>query len=427
MSSDIAFIREPEAVATLASMGRIGNDIGGEAEVEVETSELTKVLTSSAIKPGVPAIGQAAGFGDTSASQSSFSESYTITGASQNSQSSQSSGTSNSSDLYKDVTGGLGISSFVTTSNNTLSLNFPSINSESLNSQSVNSQPTISVSLNISRQYQPPKFPASLRSKTYNVDPRDVELQPQFVSTTVARPLTMAAYSLPFMRPVQPILVDPTLAHPVKHHQAMNIDALPAAATPQHQMAAPGVVMPGVQPVAVRGAIPPHQIAIPDVSITQVVSGGANHQHQVALAPQPDLSDPYLEWQPALPLSVKTAHPPGQRKPSLKANTSKRDPGAKGPLKQRDKNRSLMVRLKVPKGRLTSTPAPKRKTSANTKATTATSAAARKRKREVEVEVIGDDTDEDEFHLGAATEKKLKVQTPPVSARVSKSPILRCM
>lgn len=182
-----------------------------------------------------------------SASQISFSESYTITGASQNSQSSQSSGTSNSSGLYKDLTGDLRPSSFVTTSNNTLSLNFPSINFESLSSQSANSQPTNSVSDNISRQYQPPKFPDSLRSKTYNVDPREVELQPQFVSTTVARPLTMAASSLPFMRPVQSILVDLTLAHPVQHHQAMNIEPLPAAEPPQHQMAVPGVVMPEAQ------------------------------------------------------------------------------------------------------------------------------------------------------------------------------------
>lgn len=83
----------------------------------------------------------------------------------------------------------------------------------------------------------------------------------------------------------------------------------------------------------------------------------------------------------------------------------------------------------VPKGHLTSTPASKRKTSANTKAGPAASAAARKRKRkrEVEVEEIGDDTDGDEFRLGAAAEKKLNVQAPPVSAKVSKSPILRCM
>lgn len=45
----------------------------------------------------------------------------------------------------------------------------------------------------------------------------------------------------------------------------------------------------------------------------------------------------------------------------------------------------------------------------------------------MEVEEIRDDTDEGKFHLGAATEKKLKVQEPSVSARVSKSPVLRFM
>lgn len=86
-----------------------------------------------------------------------------------------------------------------------------------------------------------------------------------------------------------------------------------------------------------------------------------------------------------------------------------------------------MVGLNVPNGSLTSTAASKCKTSANIKAESAASAAATKRKREVKVERIGDDADEDEFHLGAATEKKLKAQVPPVSARVSKSPILRCV
>lgn len=407
-------------------MQHIGNDIDEREVVEVGMSELTKVVTSPAIQPSLPAIGQAAAMDGTSASQSSspesynitdafketqsfqlslpnkgvskaaevmlkpptrmvtspaielaeraigqgtdmghasasqisFSKSYTITGAGQNSQSSQSSGTSNSSGLYKDLTGDIR-SSFVTTSNNTLSLNFPSINFESLNFQSANSQPTNSVSVNTSRQYQPPKFkfPASLRSKTYNVDPRNVELQPQFVSTTVARPLTMGASSLPFIRHVQPILVDPTSARPVQHHQAMNIDVLPGAALPQHQRAAPSVVMLEIQPAAVRRAIPQHQMAVTGVPITQVASGGAHHQHQVALAPQPGLSDSNFDWQPALPLSVKTIPPPGQREASLKAGTSKRACGAKAPLKQRHKNSNLVVKLRVPKGHLTSTPA----------------------------------------------------------------------
>lgn len=184
--------------------------------------------------------------------------------------------------------------------------------------------------------------------------------------------------------------------------------------------------MPETQPAAIRGAISQHQMAIPGVSIIQVTSGGANHQHQVVLAPQADLSDPNLDWQPALPLSVKTVHPPGQGKALLKAGTSKPASGTKAPLKQRDKNRSLVVKLKVPKSHLASASASKRKTSANSKAVTVASAAARKRKREVEIEEIEDETDEDEFRLGAATETKLKVQAPLVSARVSKSPILRC-
>ena len=101
--------------------------------------------------------------------------------------------------------------------------------------------------------------------------------------------------------------------------------------------------------------------------------------------------------------------------------------GTKAPLKQMDKNRSLVVKLKAPKCHLASTSASKRTTIPNIKAATAASAAARKRKREVEVEDVGDDTNEDEFRLGAATEKKLKVLAPPLSSRVSKSHILRCM
>ena len=76
------------AVASLASVGHIGNDMGGEAEVEVEMSELTKVPTSVAVESGSPAIGQDIGMEGISASQSSFSKSYNITGASKKTQSS---------------------------------------------------------------------------------------------------------------------------------------------------------------------------------------------------------------------------------------------------------------------------------------------------------------------------------------------------
>lgn len=56
ISSTIASLRESEAVATLASVGRIRNDMGGEAEVEVEMIELSKVLTSPAVESGSSAI-----------------------------------------------------------------------------------------------------------------------------------------------------------------------------------------------------------------------------------------------------------------------------------------------------------------------------------------------------------------------------------
>lgn len=102
----------------------------------------------------------------------------------------------------------------------------------------------------------------------------------------------------------------------------MDIAALPAASRPQRQMAAPSVLMPEGQPIAVCGAIPQHQMAVAGVSITQVAFDGAKNLHQVTLAPQPDLSTPNLDWQRALPLSAKTALQPGQRKASVNAGIS---------------------------------------------------------------------------------------------------------
>lgn len=61
-------------------MQHIGNDMHEKEVVDVGMSELTKVVTSPAIQPSLPAIGQAAGMDGTSASQSSSPESYNITG-----------------------------------------------------------------------------------------------------------------------------------------------------------------------------------------------------------------------------------------------------------------------------------------------------------------------------------------------------------
>lgn len=119
-------------------------------------------------------------------------------------------------------------------------------------------------------------------------------------------------------------------------------------------MAAPGVVLSEAQPAAVRGATSQNEMGVPGVSITQVAF---HPQNQVALAPQPEPSDPNLDCQPALRLSIETVPLPGERQASLKARVWKRASGAKARLKQRDKNMSLVVKLKVPKGHLTSTPA----------------------------------------------------------------------
>lgn len=68
-------------------MQHIGNNMGEKEVVEVGMSELTKVVTSPAIQPDLPPVGQDAGMDGTIASQSSFSESYNITGASKKTQS----------------------------------------------------------------------------------------------------------------------------------------------------------------------------------------------------------------------------------------------------------------------------------------------------------------------------------------------------
>lgn len=106
--------------------------------------------------------------------------------------------------------------------------------------------------------------------------------------------------------------------------------------------------------------------------------------------PQPSLTDPTLNWQSALPLSVKTvpvASTP--QRASAKPPTSKSGSGLAG-FKGLEKG--LLIKLKVPKGR------------SNRKAYDAIVAGPSARKRKF------DEMDDEEFVVDRVTEKKLKAQ-----------------